>query len=130
MAEQWNCKGCGIVNHQSALRCMGCGMATVTHIILTCEATGEELQTSQNLTIGRALLTRLGPEAKYAAEPQFHLERNADSGIWFVHPIAGTPNKTYSGGLLLTESGATLEPGCIIEIGPGKMKLHVRLETL
>jgi hypothetical protein len=129
MAEQWNCKECGIVNQRSALRCMGCGIATVTHIILTCEATGEELQTSQKLTIGRALLTKLGPEAKYAAEPQFHLERNTETGIWCVYPIPGTPNKTYTNALVLTESGATLEPGFIIEIGPGKMKLLVRLET-
>lgn len=96
--------------------------------MLTCRTGGQTLRTTQLLRVGQKLLQRFGEDARYASEAQFELVPDPDAGVWKVLPVPGTRNATCYAGVKLDAAGAVLATGGVIELGPGKLRLHVELE--
>jgi serine/threonine protein kinase len=90
---------------------------------------GQEIRTSQQLFVGRALVKGMGDDAKYVADTQFRLERAEDG--WYVEPILPTPNQTLLNGKRLTGKVRVVE-GDVIAVGKEeknvvKLPLTVRI---
>ena len=65
--------------------------------------------------VGRGILGKIGPDAQFAADPQYKIHRDA-SRFWVVSPVAGTPNETLVDGVKLTET-TKLRAGMRIAVG-------------
>jgi serine/threonine protein kinase len=69
--------------------------------LILANAEGIELSVGARVTLGRVVLAKFGPAARYAAEYQFILDRTEDG--WFVEACPLTPNDTLVNGKLLAE---------------------------
>ena len=83
---------------------------------------GAELSVGARLVLGRVVLAKFGPGARYAADHQFVLDRVDDA--WFAEACVGTPNDTLLNGALL-DGRAKLSVGDTIAVGKAASKRTV-----
>lgn len=99
-------------------------------ILLTSEA-GELGSFGVSTAIGRRVCRRLGDDAQFLSEPQFHLERSASG--WSVLPAVDATNETLLNGQRITEQTPLTEGDQIAvgrqEKGVIKLPLTVRFVT-
>ncbi|MGL6074902.1 MAG: hypothetical protein ACRC8S_12140 [Fimbriiglobus sp.] len=127
--DEWVCAACGTQNAASLHQCLGCNThRPLPTLVLSADNGGPVLRTTQRLWVGRALLAQFGDDARYAAEPQFELVPDINAGGWRVLPTHAARNHTCYGGVPLNPGGVILDDGGVIELGPGKLHLRVRLE--
>lgn len=121
----WSCRECGQPNDDAEGECAGCGLVRLPdRIVLVSQATGRRLSLGVSTAVGRRLLASFaGPEAAYAAEPQFEIVRQEER--WIVRHVPTARNPTFWNGEAMAESWQRLENGGTVSLGPHVLKLRV-----
>lgn len=127
----WKCPRCGFEdNSESSRNCSGgCGYVRIPRTVtLTSAATGQRISISVDTVVGKYLLkTFAGDEHIYASEPQFKIVKDAALGCWAIEHLESAKNPTFCNGSSLAAGPTALPDGCIISLGPERMKLTVSL---
>jgi hypothetical protein len=126
----WSCPKCGTEHGVGERRCTGCGdyVRLPRTLILASIATGKVVRMNVGVAVGRAMLLQLGdPDAKYASEPQFLIDRDESAGAWLVRTHPAARNATWYDGAPLTGARA-LASGGLISLGAERLRLTVTLE--
>jgi len=119
-----SCKNCGSNVGAETVACVACGQSFVSAVVL--EGASGSISAALNVQVGRRLLERaVGDEARYAADVQFCLERNA-RGAWSLMPMAGVPNPTFVNGVAAPSTGLDLNEGDEVSIAGKAGRLKVR----
>lgn len=125
----WKCQQCGHESEDSSTCCQGCGVARLGSLVLSSETTGKKLSMRINTDVGQYLLRNLvADDAKFAANPQFHLTCGRATGTWMIQHDTKAKNPTFLNGTPLSLEPSALNEGSIITIGSDKAKLTVEMD--
>ncbi len=77
--------------------------------------------------VGRYLLAFAGEDARFAANPQFRLQRHSGLKSWAVVHDAAARNPTFLNGLALPAEAAAVKTGDVLSVGPERIPLRVEI---
>jgi len=117
----WCCNSCGMENEPLSGGCEGCGATRTSRLRLSFTATGATATIAVSTTYGQALLRTMGgTAARFAGEPQFHLERTANGWTLSHHP--GARNPTWFNGAPIV-GVVPIDRGGVLTIGPEQLPI-------